>query len=163
MECMNENSQSEGKPAKATLRQAIGRRIVRSRKRKGWSQAKLASRLGISRERVGNWERGLHAPSLEDVARLSGELEVTLEELVLGNAAAEPEITTQQRSEAASCLNAFLRAIRPWLQPPAGNAAVGLVEILSAQRNDAAICLDAFLRVVRPWLQPPSKKEKKTE
>ncbi len=171
---MNGNVKSSSGSAKATLRRRLGRRIVQSRKRKGWSQATLAERLELSQERLRKWERGVHCPPLEDVAKLCGALELTLEELILGNTAAgrkipaEPEtpmgrgIREEERSEAASCLNAFLRVIRPWLQAPAGNAGVGPA-ILPAQRNDAAICLSAFLRVIGPWLQPPTKRAKKAE
>ncbi len=174
IEVMNGNVKSSSGSAKATLRRRLGRRIVQSRKRKGWSQATLAERLELSQERLRKWERGVHCPPLEDVAKLCGALELTLEELILGNTAAgrkipaEPEtpmgrgIREEERSEAASCLNAFLRVIRPWLQAPAGNAGVGPA-ILPAQRNDAAICLSAFLRVIGPWLQPPTKRAKKAE
>jgi transcriptional regulator with XRE-family HTH domain len=63
---------------------AMGRRIVQLRKRRRWSQGELAKRLGITRERVGNWERGDHAPPLEALAALGEVLRVPLDELVTG-------------------------------------------------------------------------------
>jgi len=73
--------ESEGQPG---TRHELGRRIVQLRKRRRWSQADLAGRLGVTRERVGNWERGEHAPPLEALAALGEVLRVPLDELVLG-------------------------------------------------------------------------------
>jgi transcriptional regulator with XRE-family HTH domain len=115
---MNRNPEASRRPRKAPLRQVLGRRIVQARKRKGWSQEKLARRLEVSKGRVGKWERGLHTPSLEDVAKLSGVLEVTLEELILGARAPAPEIPPAERNEATMHLDGFLRVVRRWLQPP---------------------------------------------
>jgi transcriptional regulator with XRE-family HTH domain len=160
---MNENGKSRSGAAEATLCQRLGRRIAQARKKKGCSQATLARRLQVSLERLKKWERGLYCPPLEDTVKLCGALGVTPEELILGKAPAGRKIQEEERSEAASCLNAFLQAIRPWLQAPAGNAGVGPA-ILPAQRNDATICLSALLRVIRPWLEPPrTQRAKKAE
>jgi transcriptional regulator with XRE-family HTH domain len=70
--------------SRPVARRELGRRIVQLRKRRGWSQADLAGRLGVTRERVGNWERGEHAPPLEALAALGEALRVPLDELVLG-------------------------------------------------------------------------------
>jgi len=110
---MSANGKSNGEG----LRKAVGLRIVQARLRRGWSQASLARRLEVSRERLGGWERGSSAPSLEVLARLSDVLEVTCEELVRGKVPV-PQIPPANRSEAARYLNAFLQTIRPWLQPP---------------------------------------------
>jgi ribosome-binding protein aMBF1 (putative translation factor) len=73
------------KPARPRdLIQAVGRRIVRERKRRGWSQGDLARRLGVKRERMGNWERGENAPRLEELALLGQILRISLDELVYG-------------------------------------------------------------------------------
>lgn len=63
---------------------AMGRRIVQLRKQRRWSQEELAKQLGVIRERVGNWERGDHAPPLEALAALGEVLRVPLDELVSG-------------------------------------------------------------------------------
>jgi transcriptional regulator with XRE-family HTH domain len=44
----------------------------------------LAKRLGVTRERVGNWERGDHAPPLEALAAIGEVFRVPLDELVSG-------------------------------------------------------------------------------
>jgi transcriptional regulator with XRE-family HTH domain len=77
-------SGKEGPVRPRDLLQAVGRRIVRERKRRGWSQGDLARRLGIKRERMGNWERGENAPRLEELALLAEALRISLDELVLG-------------------------------------------------------------------------------
>lgn len=75
----------EEKPGRPRdLLQGMGRRIVRERKRRGWSQGDLARRLGVKRERAGNWERGENAPRLEELALLAEVLRVSLDDLVLG-------------------------------------------------------------------------------
>jgi transcriptional regulator with XRE-family HTH domain len=70
-------------PARS-LAVALGQRIVRARRRRGWSQTELAGKLEITRERMGNWERGEHLPPLEALARLGLILRVSLDELVHG-------------------------------------------------------------------------------
>ncbi len=44
---------------------ALGRRIVQYREAKGWDRVELARRLGVTRARLGYWERGEHTPPLE--------------------------------------------------------------------------------------------------
>ncbi len=78
---------------------------------------KTARRMEISRDRLGKWERGLHAPALEDAAKLSVVLEVSLDELVLGASAPALGIPPAEREEAAARLSDFLRVIGPWLKP----------------------------------------------
>ncbi len=78
-----EEGEGEGE-SQPVARRELGRRIVQLRKRRRWSQGELAGRLGVTRERVGNWERGEHAPPLEALAALGEVLRVPLDELVLG-------------------------------------------------------------------------------
>lgn len=68
---------------------ALGERIVRLREAKGWSRAALARRLGVSRGRLGHWERGLHAPPIVIQMALSRTLGVTFSELVTGETPVE--------------------------------------------------------------------------
>jgi transcriptional regulator with XRE-family HTH domain len=66
------------------LAAAMGTRILQLRKRRHWSQGELAERLGVTRERVGNWERGENAPPLEALAALGDLFRVSLDELLHG-------------------------------------------------------------------------------
>jgi transcriptional regulator with XRE-family HTH domain len=66
----------------------IGRRIVRLRQRRGWPQAELAERLGVSRERLGSWERGRCLPALDGLLALRQVLGVSIDELLTGEPSA---------------------------------------------------------------------------
>ena len=95
------------------LRSELGRRIVKTRMRQRWSQAELARHLGAPRERLGKWERGLNAPSLEDLATLSEVLEVPLEALGLGRGARRT-ISDKELAELVFHLSAIARLLKPW-------------------------------------------------
>lgn len=110
---MSENKKPEN-GRKGTLREELGRRISQKRKRRGWSQGELARRMGVFRERVSKWERGEHAPTLEDLVSLSRTLEVPLEELGLGCAAGE-SLSPLELGEMVSHLKAIGRLLKPWL------------------------------------------------
>jgi transcriptional regulator with XRE-family HTH domain len=56
--------------------------ITDLRKAKGWSQADLANKTGISQVMVGKYERGDAIPSIEVAKRIADALEVTLDYLV---------------------------------------------------------------------------------
>ena len=76
-------------PGEMTVRQRLGRNIVRAREERGWLQTDLAKRLGISRARLSKWEKGEHAPPLASLVDLGRVLETSLDAMVLGTAAAE--------------------------------------------------------------------------
>ena len=101
------------------LRQELGKRIAQARRRRGWSQAELASRLEVTRERLGNWERGVNAPGLEDLAALSRVLDASLEELGIGRPRREP-IPPGELAELASYLQSMVRLLKPWLAAKKG-------------------------------------------
>jgi transcriptional regulator with XRE-family HTH domain len=78
-------SDGEGRSLRPkSLTAAMGERILQLRKRWQWSQGELAERLGVTRERVGNWERGENAPPLEALVALGEVLRVSLDELLRG-------------------------------------------------------------------------------
>ncbi len=104
-----------------TLRRQLGLRIVRARKRRGWSQETLARRIEVPRSVLGRWERGLFAPSLEAVVKLAEVLEAATDELLRGTPAPAAQMPPEQRSQAAQYLNGFLRAIG-WPLPAKGGA-----------------------------------------
>lgn len=49
-----------GKQAKA-----VGKRIREARERKGWTQAELSDKVGVSRNTLGRWERGQDSPTID--------------------------------------------------------------------------------------------------
>lgn len=111
---MSANSEGKAQPTKGMLQKELGQRIVRVRKRRGWRQGDLARRLGVPRERLGKWERGVNSPSLEDLSALSEVLELPLEELGLGRRRQEP-ISSTELVELIAHFTAMGRLLKPWL------------------------------------------------
>jgi transcriptional regulator with XRE-family HTH domain len=64
--------------------------LLRARSLKGWSQAKLAEKVGTSFELVSRWERGITVPSPYYRERLCAVLDKTAEELGLVRGLKEP-------------------------------------------------------------------------
>ena len=62
----------------------FGLRIALLRIEKGWSQAELAKRIGVSPSAVGMYEQGRREPSLGLLVRLALELNVTTDYLLMG-------------------------------------------------------------------------------
>ena len=60
----------------------FGVRLKRLRNEKGWSQATLARKLGVTREYLARLEAGLHDPPLSTVERLAKILGVRISKLV---------------------------------------------------------------------------------
>ena len=62
----------------------LGIRIALLRVEKGWSQAELARRIGVSPSAVGMYEQGRREPSLALVVCLAQALDVTTDYLLTG-------------------------------------------------------------------------------
>ena len=61
---------------------SIGSRINHLRKEKKLSQTDFAKAIGASRTMVGNYERGVNAPSIEMIAKIAKVLEVSTDYLI---------------------------------------------------------------------------------
>jgi transcriptional regulator with XRE-family HTH domain len=61
---------------------AIGDKIQTLRKQQGWSQQKLAKKIGTSGPIIGRYERGEMTPSVEVAKKLADTFDVTLDFLV---------------------------------------------------------------------------------
>jgi len=57
-------------------------RLKQLRNEKGWSQATLARKLGVTREYLARLEAGLHDPPLSTVERLAKILRVSITKVV---------------------------------------------------------------------------------
>ena len=62
----------------------LGIRIALLRASRGWSQAELARRIGVSASAVGMYEQGRREPSLDLLVRLAREFGVTTDYLLMG-------------------------------------------------------------------------------
>ncbi|HEY2294600.1 MAG TPA: helix-turn-helix transcriptional regulator [Thermoanaerobaculia bacterium] len=96
------------------MRKKFGKAIVKARRRRRWSQNELARRLGMSRDRLSKWERGVHIPSLEDVRLLSEVLGIPFWELGLGDAPVEG-LSSVELLELARSFTTIGRLLKPWL------------------------------------------------
>ena len=71
---------------------AIGKFIAKKRKEKNFTQEQLAERLGVSNKTVSKWETGKCMPDYSVVKILCEELEITVAELLDGEAAEERSV-----------------------------------------------------------------------
>lgn len=81
---------------------SLGETIYRLRTEKNLSQGDLAEKLEVSRQSISKWENNSAVPDLEKIIKLSEIFEVTLDELVKGEAApekAKPEVSVSQEKE----------------------------------------------------------------
>ena len=59
------------------------KRLRYERLRRGWSQEKLADKIGSNAKTITRWERGLHVPTLELKQQLARVFETSIEALGL--------------------------------------------------------------------------------
>lgn len=76
--------------------QGLGPRILEHREARGWKQRELARRADIEPGRLSRIERGLALPKLEELARLREVFGGSLDELILGEGSAGPEVSLDQ-------------------------------------------------------------------
>lgn len=103
--------EEEGGAEEEALRQKLGSQIVAFRTRLRISQTSLARQLGITRTRLGRWEKGSHAPSLGQILRLSGALRTTVDELLAGSDGRGGSLTREQRTRLSGCVQALLKVL----------------------------------------------------
>lgn len=82
----------------------IGEQISTLRKRKKWSQTKLAEISNTSREAIGKYERGEVTPSVEVAKRLAILFEVSLDYLVGEEQNSNFDKNTLARLQQIECL-----------------------------------------------------------
>lgn len=64
------------------MKYEIGDRIRFFRKKRGFNQKELASRIGVSNSRLSNWEQGANRPDADILAALCHALDVSADELL---------------------------------------------------------------------------------
>ncbi len=75
----------------------IGKFIAEKRKEKGWTQEQLANQLGITKNAVSKWERGLGLMDMSLLKPLSELLNVSVNELLSGESIEKEDI--EKKSE----------------------------------------------------------------
>ena len=93
----------------------FAKNLRKFRKRKGYSQKKLAETLHYVYTAIANYESGRNEPSFDDLLRLAQILDVTLDEL----------IGTELKSEEKQLLSAFKK-----LDPENKNRILDLIDAL---------------------------------
>ncbi|MDD9149699.1 MULTISPECIES: helix-turn-helix transcriptional regulator [unclassified Sporolactobacillus] len=58
-------------------------KLIRARRRKGWTQEELSRLISCEKSTISNWENGVSNPSLSTAFRLSSLLECDVNELFL--------------------------------------------------------------------------------
>lgn len=76
----------------------LGERIQDLRKKNGYSQEKLSSKLNVSRQAVQKWEQNICEPSIESLAMLAELFNVSLDYLLLGKEKEEKEKTESKNT-----------------------------------------------------------------
>ncbi len=76
----------------------LGERIQDLRKKNGYSQEKLSSKLNVSRQAVQKWEQNICEPSMESLKMLAGLFNVSLDYLLLGKEKEEREKTESKNT-----------------------------------------------------------------
>lgn len=75
---------------------ALAEQIKNRRKTKGWTQAQLAERLGLSRAQVGSYEEGRAEPKLDSLRAMAQLFACTIDALVSGDARTTKELSGQK-------------------------------------------------------------------
>ena len=89
----------------------LGMRIALLRAEKGWSQAELARRIGVSTSAVGMYEQERREPSLGLLVRLAQELGVTTDYLLTGEPPASDPLTTSELPSITVRTEALIRLL----------------------------------------------------
>ena len=89
----------------------LGIRIAILRISKGWSQAELARRIGVSASAVGMYEQGRREPSLNLLVRLAQEFGVMTDYLLMGETPASDPLTTSELPSITVRTEALIRLL----------------------------------------------------
>lgn len=90
----------------------IGAFIALNRKKQNLTQAQLAEKLGVTNKTVSRWENGNYMPDLSLLLPLSRELDITLNELLTGEAIPAEQSGTKAEESLAETLRYSDRLLR---------------------------------------------------
>lgn len=112
---------------------AVGQRIARARREKGWTQRQLAEHLHISDRTVSKWERGAGLPDVALLVPLADALGLTVTELLDGARETMPEAEGTLREALALAGRQARRSLRRNLTALAAAAAAVAVLLLAGR------------------------------
>lgn len=105
------------KQKRKAMSMEIAERLAAMRREKGFSQEDLAGQLGLSRQAISKWERGESAPDMGNLIALAELYEVSLDELIRGEAperAAEESASKTSATEKVDVtINTFINDEKP--------------------------------------------------
>lgn len=90
-------------------KQTFGQLVQKHRKKKGYSQDKLAELLGITRKSISCIERGECYPSQDNIFRVSQILDFSLDEYVFGYGKFDETISINEVNELLQMMNSDQR------------------------------------------------------
>lgn len=90
----------------------VGNFIAAMRKEKGLTQAQLAERLGVSNKTVSRWETGKNMPDYAILEELTGELGITVNELIRGERIIKDDIIREYDHNLVNVLKEYKRMKR---------------------------------------------------
>jgi len=124
---------TQSKKKAPTFAEAFGARLRGIREKRGMTQQELADALHIHRPRITQYESGAVFPEGETLAALGAVLEVSLDELILGKASAQPDEVRDTR------LRACIRELEQLRDRKLVDTVVAVVNALVAQEHHAAV------------------------
>lgn len=103
----------------------IGAFIAQLRRERGWTQEELGERLGVTNKTVSRWENGNYMPSIELLALMGREFDVSLNELLEGRRLDdEAEFRAAADKNLASVMESRLDRFWKWMERYGAYAAV---------------------------------------
>ncbi|MBJ6984501.1 helix-turn-helix transcriptional regulator [Luteimonas sp. MC1750] len=123
------------------MRERLQDRIRLSRRRKGWSQAQLGVRLGVTASAVGHWERPAgHVPCLSRLLQLSELFDVELGWLVSGGEQLDGNRVRERLGPAPACDEQFVLDALGTLPPDARRMVLGMLRAVCATMVERPQC-----------------------
>ncbi len=118
---------------------SIGANIVRLRKEKGWTQAELGEKLGVSNQAVSKWESGMTLPDVMLLPHIAKILGVSIEDLYNEADNAELAIEKSLNKDFGSEDNRVL--------------------VISAENEDSVVKTRVPIKAIRALLETENVKE----
>ena len=82
----------------------IGAFLAKLRREKGWTQAELGERLGVTNKTISRWENANYMPDIEMLRLLSEEFDVTINEILCGERVSDEEYRKKSDENVISLL-----------------------------------------------------------